>query len=277
MHDKGIGLGDLARRLRARGPHDGQPIAAGLAIGLGQRTGRKQHALLLQSDHVLKVARQMLGDLFGCRAALGEDDVELFTQHRLDELADALLRHGYPPLLPGGLCTPSSPRTAASMARQLAAIKDRARGSTHSVPLFSCKQQEKNRRPGTTGACGFPVSSRMTTGNARDRRPSGSARIAVDNRTKQDENRKRAQPELAQRQFARRLGAGAWAAVLFEHERSRLRHPEAMPHVGLRTRISRYQTAYSTARPLIAARTRLHVHVPRAIVSFAHPQRARIW
>src|SRR5215831_5847967 len=187
MHDKGIGLGDLARRLRARGPHDGQPIAAGLAIGLGQRTGRKQHALLLQSDHVLKVARQMLGDLFGCRAALGEDDVELLTQHRLGELADALLRHGYPPLLPGGLWTPSSPRTAASMARQLAAIKDRARGSTHSVPLFSCKQQEKNRRPGTTGACGFPVSSRMTTGNARDRRPAarpGLPSITGGNRTK---------------------------------------------------------------------------------------------
>src|SRR5262245_59516416 len=141
MHDEGIGLGDLARRLRARCPHDGQPIAAHFTVGLGQRTGRKQHALLLQSDHVFEVARQMLGYLFGRRAALGEDDVELFTKHGLGELADALLRHRVPPLR-AAYRAPLSPCTAASMARRTAAIKDRARGLPQSMSLFSLIKTE---------------------------------------------------------------------------------------------------------------------------------------
>jgi hypothetical protein len=74
------------------------------------------------------------------------------------------------------------------MAGRPAAIKDRARGPTHSMPpRFSCKQQEKTADRGQPGAGGFPVSYRMTTGNERDRRPMGSAPLAVDNRTKQDE------------------------------------------------------------------------------------------
>jgi len=118
------------------------------------------------------------------------------------------------------------------MARRPAAIKDRGCGLTHSVPLFSCKQQEKNRRPGTTYR--LWLSRKLQDDNRKWARPaaSGWARIAVDNRTKQDENRKWAQPALAQRQFARRLGAVAPTAVLFEHDRSRLHHPDAMTHVG---------------------------------------------
>src|SRR4029453_17278528 len=104
-------------------------------------TGRKQHALLLQTDHVFEMARQMLGDRFGRRAALGEDDVEFFTKHGLGKLADALLRHRVLPFAPAADCTPLSPCTAASMAGRPAAIKDRARGPTHSMPpRFSCKQ-----------------------------------------------------------------------------------------------------------------------------------------
>src|SRR5262249_41406305 len=134
----------------------------------------KQHALLLQTDHVFEVARQMLGDRFGRRPTLGEDDVELFTKHGLGGLADPLLRHRVLPFAPAAYCTPLSPCTAASMARRPAAIKDRARGPTHSgAPAFSCKQQEKNRRPGTTGAGGLPVSSRKTTGNPRNLRRVG--------------------------------------------------------------------------------------------------------
>src|SRR5262249_49780574 len=142
MHDEGIGLGDLTRRLSARCPHDGQPIAAHLAVGLGQRTGRKQHALLLQTDHVFEVAWQMLGDRFGRRPALGEDDVELFTMRSCVT--------GSLPFAPAAYRAPSSPCTTASMARRPAAIKDRARDPTHSMPPFSCKQQEKNNGPGTT-------------------------------------------------------------------------------------------------------------------------------
>src|SRR5262245_59307640 len=92
------------------------------------------------------------------------------------------------PFAPAAYCTPLSPCTAASMARRLAAIKDRARGPTHSVPLFfSCKQQEKNRRPRTTGTCSLPVSSRMTTGNRRNRRRVGGRALPAitgRNRTK---------------------------------------------------------------------------------------------
>src|SRR5262249_32408859 len=119
------------------------------AWALAARTMVSPSPRILPSAHVFEVARQMLGDLFGRRATLGEDDVELFTKHCLGELADALLRHGVPPLR-AAYRAPLSPCTAASMARRPAAIKDRARGSTHSMPLFSCKQQEKNRRPGTT-------------------------------------------------------------------------------------------------------------------------------
>jgi hypothetical protein len=115
---KGSASANLTRRLSARCPHDGQPIAAHLAVGLGQRTGRKQHALLLQTDHVFEVAWQMLGDRFGRRPALGEDDVELFTKHGLGELADALLRHRVPPLRPGGL------------SRAVIALHDREHGET---------------------------------------------------------------------------------------------------------------------------------------------------
>src|SRR5262249_46590351 len=138
-----------------------------------QRTGRKQHALLLQTDHVFEVARQMLGELFGRRAALGEDDVELFTKHGLGELADALLRHRLPPLR-AAYRAPLSRCTAASMARRPAAIKDRARGSTHSVPLFfPVNNRRKTGGRAQPGVAGFPVSSGMTTGNARDRRRVG--------------------------------------------------------------------------------------------------------
>src|SRR6516162_10728101 len=158
-------------------------------IGLGQRTGRKQHALLLQADHVFEVARQMLGDLFGRRAALGEDDVELFTKHGLGELADALLRHRVPPLR-AAYRAPLSPCTAASMARRPAAIKDRARGLAHSMPLFSCKQQKKNRRPGTTWRRWLSRKLQDDHGKCARPAPRGSARIAVHNRTREDENRK---------------------------------------------------------------------------------------
>jgi hypothetical protein len=60
---------------------------------------------------------------------------------------------------------------------------------THSVPLFSCKQQEKNRKPGTTYR--LRLSRKLQDDNRKWVRPaaSGWARIAVDNRTKQDENR----------------------------------------------------------------------------------------
>src|SRR5262245_17265646 len=122
------------------------PSPTHLAVGLGQRTGGKQHALLLQTDHVFEVARQMLGDRFGRRPTLGEDDVELFTKHGLGELADPLLRHRVLPFAPAAYCTPLSACTAASMARRPAAIKDRARGPTHSVPLL------------------FPVNNRRKTG-----------------------------------------------------------------------------------------------------------------
>src|SRR5262245_11257223 len=71
----------------------------------------------------------------GAAPPLGEDDVELFTKHGLGELADALLRHRVPPFR-AACCAPLPPCTAASMARRMAAIKDRARGPTHSVPLF---------------------------------------------------------------------------------------------------------------------------------------------
>src|SRR4029077_17163504 len=59
VHDEGIGFGDLARRLRTRRPYDGEAVAADLTVGLGQRTGREQHALLLQTDHVFEMAWQM--------------------------------------------------------------------------------------------------------------------------------------------------------------------------------------------------------------------------
>src|SRR5205823_7498357 len=39
------------------------------------------------------MTRQVLGELFGRRAALGQDDVKLFAKHALCKLADALLRH----------------------------------------------------------------------------------------------------------------------------------------------------------------------------------------
>src|SRR5690242_8240409 len=38
--------------------------------------------------------RGKLRDLFGSRAAFGQNDVELLAKHALGELADALLRHG---------------------------------------------------------------------------------------------------------------------------------------------------------------------------------------
>src|SRR4029077_20182179 len=50
--------------------------------------------LLLQTDHVFEMARQMFRDQFGSCAAFGQDDVELLAKHALGELADALLRHG---------------------------------------------------------------------------------------------------------------------------------------------------------------------------------------
>jgi len=59
----------------------------------------------------------------------------------------------------------------------------------------------------------FPVSHRATTGNECDGHRFDRARIAVHNRRKQDENRKRAQPRLATRQFARHSDAFAAPAV----------------------------------------------------------------
>src|SRR4029077_18291111 len=91
--------------------------------GLGQRTRRKQHALLLQADHVFEMVRQMLGDLFRRRAALGEHDVELLAKHGLGQLANALFAHAPSPSILAGLCGLAA-RAAASMATCAAAIKD---------------------------------------------------------------------------------------------------------------------------------------------------------
>src|SRR5262249_1239193 len=121
---------------------------------------------------VFEVARQMLGDRFGRRPTLGEDDVELFTKHGLGELADALLRHRVPPLRPGGLLHAVIALYRREHGETAGGDQgSRPRPDPFGGPVFSCKQQEKNRRPGTTGACGLPISSRMTTGNERDRRP----------------------------------------------------------------------------------------------------------
>jgi hypothetical protein len=147
------------------------------------------------------------------------------------------------------------------MARRPAAIKDRARGPTRSMPPISCKQQEKNRRPGTTGACGFPVSSRMTTGNARDRRRVGRPglpSITGRNRTKTGNGRN---PGLHNGCFQGRL----------EPPSPRMRLCSSTIEAGpvnpggndecrccvLASHDVKQPTL--TARPLIAARTRLHV------------------
>src|SRR5689334_6709636 len=85
----------------------------------------------------------MLGDLFGGRPALGEDDVKLFTKHGLGEFADALLRHGYLPF--GGGLSRAVDRLARPRAWRDGRLRSRMRGRgvIHSTPVFSCKIQKK--------------------------------------------------------------------------------------------------------------------------------------
>src|SRR5262249_56294183 len=63
--------------------------------------------------------------------------------------------------------------------------------------------KEHNRRqaghPPQPSTRDVAVSSRMKTGNGRAPAPLGAARLAGDNRAKQNENRKRVQPGLAAR------------------------------------------------------------------------------
>src|SRR5262245_24499921 len=75
------------------------------------------------------------------------------------------------PFAPAAYCTPLSPCTAASMARRLAAIKDRARGPTHSVPLF------------------FPVNNRKKQEAGHNRRVQPSRKLQDDNRNPRNRRR----------------------------------------------------------------------------------------
>src|SRR5262249_55633298 len=63
----------------------------------------------------------------------------------------------------------------------------RSRLDPFGAPVFSCKQQEKNRRPGTTWRRWLSRKLRDDHGKCARPAPRGSARIAVHNRTKQDE------------------------------------------------------------------------------------------
>src|SRR6266566_2234119 len=70
---------------------------------------------------------------------------------------------------------------------------------SRSEPAVPVNNSRKAGRQAQPGACDFPVSSRMKTGNGRTPAPAGAARLAGNNRAKQDENRERAQPGLALR------------------------------------------------------------------------------
>src|SRR2546425_539925 len=68
--------------------------------------------------------------------------------------------------------------------------------SEPAVPVNNSRKAGHRVQP---DAGDFSVSSRIKTGNGRTPAPVGAARLAGNNRAKQDENRKRMQPRLALR------------------------------------------------------------------------------
>src|SRR5215470_17941273 len=99
----------------------------------------------------------MLGDLFGGRAAPGEDDVKLFTKHGL---VSSRMRSCVIGTLPfGGGLSRAADRLARPRAWRDGRLRSRIRGRgvIHSTPLSSCKiQKKKEPRHNQT-----PISSRM--------------------------------------------------------------------------------------------------------------------
>jgi hypothetical protein len=81
----------------------------------------------------------------------------------------------------------------------------RACGMTHSMAAVPVNNRKKSGRRTQPPAFGFPVSCRMKKKKRALAAAIGSAGLTLDNRSKQDENRKRAQPGLAGRPFVRRL------------------------------------------------------------------------
>src|SRR5262249_15256081 len=138
--------------LRATRPHDGQAVAAHLAVGLRQWTGREQHALLLQADHVFEMARQMLSDLLGRCPTFRKDDVKLFTKHALGELADALLRHA-----PLSCLSSGNIAMRASTARFAAAIKHPIRPRWRFPAISAAPAGSSARSARMSAACRDPL------------------------------------------------------------------------------------------------------------------------
>jgi hypothetical protein len=89
---------------------------------------------------------------------------------------------------------------------------------SHSMLAFPVNNRKKQGERAQPGAFGFSVTCRKTTGNSAPLALIGPAWISFNKRTEQDENRKRAQPKLADSSSQEAWGVFAATAVLFKHD-----------------------------------------------------------